>query len=184
DAWSECDTPRRMRTPYQFRSILDEYLLSSSKWSAECIRDRRFLQAMKHGDSLLLAWQTTISRKGDDAAVFDATGRIARSFRDIEGHARAFEAKMDKLLHGAVVAVQIGNHEDWPSIFIACLRKQLVVLPLDQSISEQQREAALKICGASAVVSIGPARNSPGIVRLGRAEAAADWGQNAPALLK
>ena len=26
---------------------------------------------MKHGDSLLLAWQTTISRKGDDAAIFD-----------------------------------------------------------------------------------------------------------------
>ena len=65
---------------------------------------------MKHGDSLLLAWQTTISRKGDDAAVFDATGRIARTFRDIEGHARAFEAKMDKLLPGAVVAVQIRNH--------------------------------------------------------------------------
>ena len=55
---------------------------------------------MKHGDPLLLAWQTTISRKGDDAAIFDATGRIARSFRDIEGHARAFEAKMDKLLAG------------------------------------------------------------------------------------
>ena len=91
---------------------------------------------MKHGDSLLLAWQTTISRKGDDAAVFDATGRIARSFWDIEGHARAFEAKMDSFLPGTVVAVQIGNHEDWPAIFIACLRKQLVVLPLDQSIGE------------------------------------------------
>src|SRR4029079_13532144 len=102
-----------MRTPYQFRSILDECLLSSSKWSAKCIRDRRVLQAMKHGDSLLLAWQQTISRKGDDAPVFDATGRIARSFRDIEGHARTFEAKMDKFPSGAVVAVQIGNHEDW-----------------------------------------------------------------------
>ena len=89
---------------------------------------------MKHGDPLLLAWQTTISRKGDDAAVFDPTGKIASSFRDIEGNARAFEAKMDKLPAGAVVAVQIGNHEDWPAVFIACLRKQLVALPLDQSI--------------------------------------------------
>src|SRR5260370_31885327 len=117
-----------MRTPYQFCSILDECLLSSSKWSAECIRDRRFLQAMKRGDSLLLAWQTTISRKGDDAAIFDATGSIARRFQDIEGHAHAFEAKLDNLLAGAVVAVQIDNHEDWPALFIACLRKQLVVL--------------------------------------------------------
>src|SRR5215211_8255195 len=113
-----------MRTPYQFGRILDECLLSSSKGSAECIRARRFLQAMKHGDSLLLAWQTTISRKGDAAAVFDATGRITRSFRDIERHARAFETKLDEFLPGAVVAVQIGNHEDWPAVFIACQRKQ------------------------------------------------------------
>ena len=69
------------------------------------------------------------------------------SFRDIEERARAFEAKIDMLPTGAVVAVQIGNHEDWPSLFIACLRKQLVVLPLDQSISEQQRDAALEVCG-------------------------------------
>ena len=139
---------------------------------------------MKHGDSLLLAWQTTISRKGDDAAVFDATGRIARSFRDVEAHARAFEAKMDKLLAGAVVAVQIGNHEDWPAVFIACLRKQLVVLPLDQSIGEQQRDAALEICRASALVSAVPSGNSPQIIRLRTADTTTDWGENIPSLLK
>lgn len=139
---------------------------------------------MKHGDSLLLAWQTTISRKGDDAAVFDTIGRIARSFRDIEGHARSFEAKMDKLLPGAVVAVQIGNHEDWPAVLIACLRKQLVVLPLDQSIGEQQRDAALEICRASALVSAIPSENSPQIIRLRTADTTADWGENVPSLLK
>ena len=138
---------------------------------------------MKHGDSLLLAWQTTISRKGDDAAVFDATGRIARSFRDIEGHARAFEAKME-LPPGAVVAVQIGNHEDWPAVLIACLRKQLVVLPLDESIGEQQRDAALEICRASALVSAVPGENSPQISRLRTADTTADWGENVPSLLK
>jgi acyl-CoA synthetase (AMP-forming)/AMP-acid ligase II len=139
---------------------------------------------MKHGDSLLLAWQTTISRKGDDAAVFDATGRIARSFRDIEGHARAFEAKMDKFPSGAVVAVQIGNHEDWPAVFIACLRKQLVVLPLDKSIGEQQRDAALEICRASALVSVVSGENSPQLIRLRTADTTADWGENVPSLLK
>jgi acyl-CoA synthetase (AMP-forming)/AMP-acid ligase II len=139
---------------------------------------------MKHGDSLLLAWQTTISHKGDDTAVFDPTGRIARRFRDIEGHARAFEAKMDKLLPGAVVAVQIGNHEDWPAVFIACLRKQLVVLPLDQSIGEQQRDAALEICRASALVSAVSSENSPQIIRLRTVDTTADWGENVPSLLK
>src|SRR5437773_2890767 len=160
-----------MRTPYQSRNILDECLLSSSKGSAECIRARQFLQVMKSDDPLLVSWQRTLSHKGNRAAVLNPNGKIVRSFRDIEGRARAFEANIDTLSAGAVVAVQIGNHEDWPSVFIACLRKQLVVLPVDQSISAQQREAALKICGASAVVSTGPTGNSPGIVRLGTAEA-------------
>ena len=132
---------------------------------------------MKHGDPLLRAWQTTISHKGDDAAIFDATGRIARSFRDLEGCARAFEAKVDKLPQGAVVAVQLGNHEDWPAIFIACLRKQLVVLPLDQSIGEHQRDAALEICRASALVFAIPSEDAPQITRLRTADTTGDWGE-------
>jgi acyl-CoA synthetase (AMP-forming)/AMP-acid ligase II len=150
---------------------------------------------MKPSDPLALAWQATISRKGDDAAVFDATGSIARSFRDIEGRARAFEAKMDKLLPGAVVAVQIGNHEDWSAVFIACLRKQLVVLPLDHSIGEQQRDAALEVCKASVLVSVLSAEasakeevsgeNSPQIIRLRTAgSTTVEWGENVPSLLK
>jgi len=139
---------------------------------------------MKHGDPLLLAWQTTIARKGDDAAVFDATGRIAQSFDKVEERARLFEEKLDALPTGAVVVVQIGNHEDWPSIFIACLRRQLVVLPLDESIGEQQRDTALKICSASAVVSAVPSGNPPQITRLRTAHTTADWGKNVPSLIK
>jgi long-chain acyl-CoA synthetase len=139
---------------------------------------------MKHGDPLLLAWQTTISRKGNDAAIFHSNGRIVRNFRDIESHARAFEAKMDSFVPGTVMAVQIGNHEDWPAVFIACLRKQLVILPLDQSIGEQQRDAALEICGASAVVSAVPSGGCSRITRLRTADTTADWGENLPSLLK
>src|SRR4029453_11470024 len=164
-----------MRTRYQSRNILDECLLSSSKWSAECIRERRFLQAMKVCDPLLAAWHTTVLRKGDGPAVFDPTGTITRSFGEIEERARAFEASIDGLPASAVAAIQIGNHEDWPSVFIACLRKQLVVLPLDQSISEQQRDAALEICRASAVVSAVPSGNSPEMIRLRTADFAANW---------
>ena len=139
---------------------------------------------MKDRDPLLIAWQTTISRKGDEAAIFDSSGSIARSFRDIESHSHAFEAKIDELLPGAVMAVQIGNHEDWPAVFIACLRKQLLVLPLDESVGEQQRDAALEICRASAVMSALPGGNSPEIIRLSADETKADWGENVPSLLK
>ena len=139
---------------------------------------------MKHSDPLLLAWHTTISRKAGRAAILDTAGTVAQTFQEIEEHARAFETKMDKLLPGAVVGVQIGNHEDWPAVFIACLRKQLVVLPLDQSIGEQQRDAALEICRANAVISAGPAGNFPDIILLKTADRTAEWDENVPALLK
>ncbi len=67
--------------------------------------------------------------------------------------ARDFERKIETFKAGSVIAIQIGNHEDWASILIACLRRRLVVLPLEQSISDQQRDAALEICSARAVVS-------------------------------
>ncbi|MGE5208858.1 MAG: class I adenylate-forming enzyme family protein [Alphaproteobacteria bacterium] len=138
---------------------------------------------MKSDDPLLAAWQKTLSRKGDWGAVLDSTGKIARSFRDVEDGARVFEGKIDMLPAGAVVAVQIGNHEDWPSVFIACLRKHLVVLPLDQSISRQQRDAALEICGASAVLAA-PEGTCPHVVQLKKSDVTGDWGGKVPSLLK
>ena len=145
---------------------------------------------MKAPDPLLAAWQSTVSRKGDDAAVFDSTGKIALSFRDVEEGACAFYTKIDVFPAGTVVAVQIGNHKDWPSVFIACARKQLVVLPLDQAISERQRDAALEICNATAVVSAATlagedltSETDLEVVRL-TAGSTVDWGDNPPSVLK
>ena len=145
---------------------------------------------MKAGDPLLAAWQSTVSRKGGDAAVFDSTGKIARSFRDVEEGARAFYTKIDAFPAGTIVAVQIGNHKDWPSVFVACVRKQLVVLPLDQSMSERQRDAALEICNATAVVSAATLAGEEvtseidlEVVRL-TAASTVDWGYNPPSVLK
>jgi len=146
---------------------------------------------MKSRDPLLASWGEILARKGDRAAIFDPTGQIARTFQQIEERASHFEAKMEMFNAGSVIAIQIGNHEDWPSILIACLRTQLVALPLEQSISDQQRDAALEICQASAVVSAVPTGNSPQISQLRTpkdreqgAAAAADWGENWPVLLK
>ena len=146
---------------------------------------------MKVPDPLLIAWQRTLSRKGDDAAVLDSTGKVVRRFRDIEDGARSFSTKLDALPAGAVVAVQIGNHEHWPSVFIACLRKQLVVLPLDQSITERQRDTALEICKATAVVSVGALANADAfgpnaleVVLLTIADSTVNWDGSPPSLLK
>jgi len=143
-----------------------------------------FLQAMKSEDPLLAAWEETLSKKSDQPAILGTTGQIARTFRQIEEQARQFEAKIGPFDAGEVIAVQVGNHDDWPSILIACLRRRLVVLPLEQSISDHQRDAALEICRASAVAFAVPSGTSPKILRPRTTYTRAEWHKNPPSLLK
>jgi len=89
---------------------------------------------MKSADPLLMTWDKTLAGKSGGTAILATNGEVLRTFQDVESQAREFEAKIDIFKPGEVVAVQIGNHEDWPSLLVACLRKQLVVLPLEQSI--------------------------------------------------
>ena len=131
---------------------------------------------MKSGDPLLMAWSEMFPQKGDASAIFAANGKILRTFREVEERAREFQTAIDIFPEHSVLAIQIGNHEDWPSILIAALRKRLVVLPLERSISDQQRDAALKICQVSGIVEttvhkIGN-RGSP------------HWNREPPSLLK
>jgi acyl-coenzyme A synthetase/AMP-(fatty) acid ligase len=139
---------------------------------------------MKSSDPLLRAWEKTLARKRDAPAIFAASGEVLRTFGEIEQRTRDLLKRIDVFREGDVLGVQIGNHEDWPSIFIACLARHLVVLPLEQSISKQQCDEALEICRAKAVVSVVPSGSSPRIFRLRTADATADWGGNPPKFLK
>src|SRR5438552_12755410 len=107
---------------------------------------------MKPKDVLLQRWEAILAQKGDEPAIFNTRGQVDRTFRGIDERARGFEPKIDKFADGSVIAVQIGNHEDSPSIFIACLRRGVVVLPLEQSMSDQQRDAALKVCRVTGII--------------------------------
>lgn len=138
---------------------------------------------MKQNDPLLEKWAEILAQKTGLPAILNTRGEVARSFGQIDDRARDFERKLDPFQAGSVIAVQIGNDEDWPSILVACLRRGLAVLPLEQSISEQQRETALKICRASAVVA-GVPSGFPELVRLGTAATTTSWGKNIPVLLK
>jgi long-chain acyl-CoA synthetase len=118
---------------------------------------------MKLDDALLAEWEKTVARKGDTAAIFDTRGEVLRTFSDIERQARALQSQIDAYTPGQVNAIEIGNHPDWPSLLLACLRRQVVVLPLDESLAAEQRAAARKICTA---------------------RSAGDWGERPPVLLK
>ena len=111
---------------------------------------------MKPHDPLLTAWEETLARKADRPAIFNSRGEWVRSFQQIDDQAHILERKIDMFPAGSVIAVQIGNHEDWPAIFLASLRRGTVALPVDESIGGQQRDAAFKTCGvALAAVSGG-----------------------------
>jgi len=132
---------------------------------------------MKPKDALLERWETILAQKADAPAILNTRGQVVCSFRQIEDRGHDFQSRVKTFQSGSVLAVQIGNHEDWPSILIACLRHQVVVLPLEQSITDHQRAAALRVCRASAIVekagSIGKIDNQP-----------AKWSGQIPSLLK
>src|SRR5437588_10783094 len=132
---------------------------------------------MKPKDVLLQRWEAILAQKGDEPAIFNTRGQVDRTFRGIDKRARGFEPKIDKFADGSIIAVQIGNHEDSPSIFIACLRRGVVVLPLEQSISDQQRDAALKVCRVTGIIE------KAGTVRLIDNERP-NWRGKNPTLLK
>src|SRR5207253_1386264 len=116
----------------------------------------------------------------DAPAIFHTRGEITRTFDQIEADAHDFEAKIDLFAAGCVVAIQIGNHEDWPAILLACLRKRLVVLPFEQTISEQARDAALSTCQCAGLVTVASA--APLVRKVDNF--IPDWGDAPPSLLK
>jgi acyl-CoA synthetase (AMP-forming)/AMP-acid ligase II len=133
---------------------------------------------MKPGDELLAAWGATLARRGDAPAIFDPQRRVLFRFGEIEERSGRFEGLTD-FEAGEIIAVQIGNHADWPALFLACLRRGIVVLPLERTMSEQERRSALQTCRAAALI-VAPERP---VMRLDGGDAV-DWEDRTPVLLK
>jgi acyl-CoA synthetase (AMP-forming)/AMP-acid ligase II len=111
---------------------------------------------MKSDDPLLAAWDETLARKGDSPAIFDTRGQVLRTFKEIENRA----GELEPTIAGSVYPIDVGNQPDWPSHLLAALRRGVVALPLESSITASQRESALQISSAG------------------------DWGEPQPVLLK
>ncbi|CAN5394970.1 N/A [soil metagenome] len=137
-------------------------------------------QVRKTEDPLLEAWAETLRRRQEDVAIFDSQGRALARFREVEDLSRRYEEDvLQELRAGEIMALQIGNHAHWPALFLASLRRRIVVLPLERTISEQERASALRTCHASAVMT----SVESGLTRL-PSSSLVDWGQRPPALLK
>lgn len=133
-------------------------------------------QVTMPGDPLLAAWEQTLARRGAEPAVFDAQGRVLFRFREIEELSRSCTIDFAA---GETVAIQIGNHPHWPALLLACLRRGIVVLPLEQNVSEQERASALQTCRVAGLMTSAekPAERS-------KTGAPVDWEGRPPSLLK
>ncbi|HEX4666313.1 MAG TPA: class I adenylate-forming enzyme family protein [Chthoniobacterales bacterium] len=134
-------------------------------------------------DPLLAAWHKTLARRRAEGAIFDTHRRVLFRFGEIEELSRHYEEEngcgLAEFEQGEIIALQIGNHAHWPALFLAALRREIVVLPIEQTVSERERASASKTCRAAGLMT------SPGkeITRLGPGEPV-DWGDRRPVLLK
>src|SRR4029434_1214910 len=137
-------------------------------------------------DPILTVWERTRANNRDRAAIFDSQGKVARTFLEIEDRARQFADELERIAPGQGLAIQIGNHPDWPSLFLACLRKRIVVLPLEQTISEEQRKSAFQMFQVAGVLVAGAVSGGSAveILPLKTAAATVSWSQDPPTLLK
>lgn len=102
---------------------------------------------------LLAAWQKTLARFGPQPALYAPTGQVLRTFAGIESEARKVENLLTSLPPHSVVAVQIGNSEQWPELLLALWRQRHIPLPLGD-LGEAELAYALDTCRATALVRI------------------------------
>ncbi len=139
-------------------------------------------QVRKSTDLLRIAWRETLKRHRDEPAIFHPKGRVLFRFGEIEDLSREYEAVgagLKDFQAGEIVAIQIGNHPHWPALFLASLRRGVVVLPLEQTMSERERASALQTCSATGLIT-DPEKP---IERINAGDPI-DWQERQPALLK
>ncbi len=137
-------------------------------------------QVLKTADPLLGAWEQTWRRRREEPAIFDSHRRVLFRFGEIEARSRSHEGGVLKgVQRGEILAIQLGNHPDWPALLLGSLRLGIVVLPLERTMSAQERASALQTCRAFGLI----ADIETGLERLD-ARGPIDWGDDPPALLK
>jgi len=140
---------------------------------------------------LVEAWETALRTEGWEGekrtAIFDPGGATLRTFIQIEEESRDFERELFRAFRrGEVIAIQAGNHVAWPALLLACLRRGLVALPLERTMAERERDVALGICRAAAIVEAAGFMGNAGerIALRALTHRPIEWGPNQPSLLK
>ncbi|HMG06026.1 MAG TPA: class I adenylate-forming enzyme family protein [Chthoniobacterales bacterium] len=153
-----------------------EVILRGRNWEGEAPAEPRSREG--HGSA-----GASPSQGKQRPAIFGTSGEVLRTFAQIEAEACEFEQRLFREFRpGDVIAIQVGNHAAWPALLLACLRRGLVALPLERTMATREREAALLICRAAAVIVIESEREEIALTPLAHEPVA--WTPMAPSLLK
>ena len=93
---------------------------------------------MKTEDPLLSRVGGDVAPARDAPAIFDAQRQVLCRFGEVEELSQRYENGLSRTSRtGEIVAIQIGNHPHWPALLLACLRREIVVLPLERTVSDR-----------------------------------------------
>jgi acyl-CoA synthetase (AMP-forming)/AMP-acid ligase II len=101
---------------------------------------------------ILAAWQDTLARFGQTPAIYSPLGTVLRTYAQIGLEALKMGRLFENIPRNSVVAVQIGNSEQWPELMLALWRRQLIPLPLGD-MGQTELAYTLGTCRAAALVT-------------------------------
>jgi long-chain acyl-CoA synthetase len=107
---------------------------------------------MTSPNAILEAWDRTLARRGNDAAILAPNGSVLRTFAQIEREAAEITGHDLMPLEfpaGCVVAVQLGNWSGLPGLLLHLWRVGCIPVLLDYSVEGPALDSALAVCQAN-----------------------------------
>jgi long-chain acyl-CoA synthetase len=126
--------------------------------------------------SFAAAWAEVCASRSSAPAIYSASGAVLRTFQQIEDERAHWRTRLRDLPSGQAVLAQLGNDPSWPALFLACLDRSLVIVPVEAELAPLQVQRIIKLCRPAALIQ------TEGVTRL--PEESASWSFPEPDMLK
>lgn len=123
------------------------------------------------------AWAQVLAKYRESPAILQPDGAPLRTFAGIEQERQTWRDALGGWPRRSAVIGQLGNAPGWPALFLACLDLELVLVPVEGSVPEEQLSRIATLTQAQAVI------RTEGTVEVFERDRLAG-GEPAPALLK
>ncbi|MEO8205885.1 MAG: class I adenylate-forming enzyme family protein [Chthoniobacterales bacterium] len=129
---------------------------------------------------ILAHWEAILTKKAGVSALFSPSGEALRTFDDLDREAEDFAARFFDFPPGSVLGIKVFNSPEWPALYLAGIKRNLILLPMDASLNAAAGESILRMCGAVGCVIL---RNK--VLEIQHLETKQiDWGCKKPDFLK